>query len=108
MLVVVVLLFSRGCHVLPQWDVSLISRDVIALAVVDAATCLLAGFAIFSILGYLALGQGKDVSEVVKEGEKGLRELTQLPPTFGILINVHSRGLTAHMISLGSVCLYVC
>ena len=39
------------------------------LAVVDAATCLLAGFAIFSILGYLALSQGKDVEEVVKEGQ---------------------------------------
>ncbi|KAK7087247.1 hypothetical protein V1264_021322 [Littorina saxatilis] len=45
-----------------------ILRDVLALAVVDAVTCLLAGFAIFSILGYLALGQGKDVADVVKEG----------------------------------------
>nr|KAG5696890.1 hypothetical protein BaRGS_035300 [Batillaria attramentaria] len=43
-------------------------RDVLVLAVVDAATCLLAGFAIFSILGNLALGQGKDVEEVVQEG----------------------------------------
>ena len=58
---------------------SLLSRDVLTLAAVDAATCLLAGFAIFSILGYLALSQGKDVSEVVKEGEKGLRELTKFP-----------------------------
>ncbi|XP_076435052.1 sodium- and chloride-dependent GABA transporter ine-like [Babylonia areolata] len=45
-----------------------ILRDVLALAVVDAITCLLAGFAIFSILGYLAFNQGKDVVEVVKEG----------------------------------------
>ena len=62
---------------------SLLSRDVLTLAAVDAATCLLAGFAIFSILGYLALSQGKDVSEVVKEGEKGLRELTKFP-THGV------------------------
>lgn len=43
-------------------------RDVLILAVVDAGTCILAGFAIFSILGNLALSQGKDVSEVVQEG----------------------------------------
>ena len=38
------------------------------LAVVDAFTCLLAGFAIFSILGNLALNQGKAVEEVVQSG----------------------------------------
>lgn len=45
-----------------------ILKDVLILAAVDAGTCLLAGFAIFSILGYLALTQGKDVEDVVKEG----------------------------------------
>ncbi|KAL8571525.1 hypothetical protein ACOMHN_056820 [Nucella lapillus] len=43
-------------------------RDVLVLALVDAGTCLLAGFAIFSTLGYLAYSQGKDVEDVVKEG----------------------------------------
>ncbi|KAI8782629.1 sodium- and chloride-dependent GABA transporter ine [Biomphalaria glabrata] len=45
-----------------------IVRDVLVLAVVDAFTCILAGFAIFSILGNLALNQGKDVQDVVQEG----------------------------------------
>ncbi|GFR78994.1 transporter [Elysia marginata] len=44
-----------------------IVRDVLILAVVDALTCLLAGFAIFSILGNLALTQGKAVADVVDE-----------------------------------------
>ena len=44
-------------------------RDVLILGVVDAFTCLLAGFAIFSILGYLAHTQNMEVTDVVKEGE---------------------------------------
>lgn len=42
------------------------------LASVDAMTCLLAGFTIFSILGNLALSQGKTVEDVVKEGKCAL------------------------------------
>ncbi|KAL4223921.1 hypothetical protein ACF0H5_017383 [Mactra antiquata] len=45
-----------------------IIKDVLIIGVVDAVTCLLAGFAIFSILGYLAHNQGKDVLDVIKEG----------------------------------------
>ncbi|XP_067684920.1 sodium- and chloride-dependent GABA transporter ine-like [Haliotis asinina] len=45
-----------------------ILRDVLSLAVVDAFTCILAGFAIFSILGNLALTQNKEVADVVEEG----------------------------------------
>lgn len=45
-----------------------IVRDVLILAAVDAFTCLLAGFAIFAILGNLALTQGKAVEDVVEEG----------------------------------------
>ncbi|KAK3760902.1 hypothetical protein RRG08_042117 [Elysia crispata] len=45
-----------------------IVRDVLILAVVDALTCLLAGFAIFAILGNLALSQSKAVADVVEEG----------------------------------------
>ncbi|XP_041348623.1 sodium- and chloride-dependent GABA transporter ine-like isoform X2 [Gigantopelta aegis] len=45
-----------------------ILRDVLSLAAVDAFTCLLAGFAIFSILGNLAYTQGKDVEDVISEG----------------------------------------
>ncbi|KAH3881580.1 hypothetical protein DPMN_005506 [Dreissena polymorpha] len=43
-------------------------RDVLAIGLLDVFTCVLAGFAIFSILGYLAHNQGKDVHDVVKEG----------------------------------------
>ncbi|KAH9518671.1 hypothetical protein Btru_005954 [Bulinus truncatus] len=45
-----------------------IVRDVLILAAVDAFTCILAGFAVFSILGNLALNQGKSVEDVVQEG----------------------------------------
>lgn len=43
-------------------------RDVLVIAVVDAVTCLLAGFAIFSILGNLAENQGKSVDDVIQQG----------------------------------------
>ena len=48
--------------------VCVLFRDVLILSVVDALTCLLAGFAIFSTLGYLAHTQDMDVDDVVKEG----------------------------------------
>ncbi|ESO97261.1 hypothetical protein LOTGIDRAFT_115105 [Lottia gigantea] len=45
-----------------------IIKDVVILATVDAVTCILAGFAIFSILGNLAYNQDTIVENVVKEG----------------------------------------
>lgn len=45
-----------------------IIKDVMTIAIVDAFTCILAGFAIFSILGALALSQNKNVEDVVQEG----------------------------------------
>lgn len=45
-----------------------IVKDVLTIAVVDAVTCLLAGFAIFAALGYLAETQQTDVTEVIKQG----------------------------------------
>jgi len=44
-------------------------RNVLIITLVDAFTCLFAGFAIFSILGYLAHNQGADVTDVIQEGE---------------------------------------
>lgn len=38
------------------------------ITLVDAITCILAGFAIFATLGYIAVNQGKDVEDVIKEG----------------------------------------
>jgi solute carrier family 6 GABA transporter-like protein 6/8/11/12/13 len=45
-----------------------ILRDVLSITVLNAATSILAGFAIFSILGYIALKQGKEVEDVVTDG----------------------------------------
>ncbi|WAR02647.1 INE-like protein, partial [Mya arenaria] len=45
-----------------------ILKDVLVIGIVDALTCILAGLAIFSILGYLAYNQGMDVEDVIKEG----------------------------------------
>ncbi|GAB1602619.1 sodiumchlorideine-likedependent and chloride-dependent GABA transporter ine-like [Argonauta hians] len=45
-----------------------IIKDVFCLVVIDAFTCIVAGFAIFSILGALAAQQGKTVEAVVTEG----------------------------------------
>ncbi|XP_060075999.1 sodium- and chloride-dependent GABA transporter ine-like [Ylistrum balloti] len=45
-----------------------IMKDVLTIAVVDAVTCLLAGFAIFATLGYLAENQQTDVTSVIKQG----------------------------------------
>lgn len=45
-----------------------ILKGVLTIALVDAATCIMAGFAIFATLGYLAHNQGKAVEEVVKQG----------------------------------------
>ncbi|XP_038063797.1 sodium- and chloride-dependent glycine transporter 1-like [Patiria miniata] len=43
-------------------------RDTMIVTLLNSATSLLAGFAIFSILGYMAHVQGKEVSEVARQG----------------------------------------
>ncbi|XP_022105054.1 sodium- and chloride-dependent neutral and basic amino acid transporter B(0+)-like [Acanthaster planci] len=43
-------------------------RDLMIVSILNSATSILAGFAIFSILGYMAHVQGKEVSEVVRQG----------------------------------------
>nr|WLN44332.1 INE1 [Sinonovacula rivularis] len=45
-----------------------IFKDVLIIGIVDALTCILAGLAIFSILGYLAHNQQKSIDEVVAAG----------------------------------------
>ncbi|KAL5017504.1 hypothetical protein ScPMuIL_007093 [Solemya velum] len=47
---------------------NIIWKDVLVICLVDAVTCLLAGFAIFSILGYLAHIQDMPVENVVNAG----------------------------------------
>ncbi|XP_022111719.1 sodium- and chloride-dependent glycine transporter 1-like, partial [Acanthaster planci] len=43
-------------------------RDTMIVTILNSATSILAGFVIFSILGYMAHVQGKDVSEVARQG----------------------------------------
>ena len=40
-----------------------------SITLLNSITSVIAGFAIFSILGYIAANQGKDVDEVVTDGK---------------------------------------
>ena len=40
-----------------------------SITLLNSITSVIAGFAIFSILGYIAANQGKDINEVVTEGK---------------------------------------
>ncbi len=46
----------------------LLCRDVMSITLLNSLTSILAGFAIFSILGYIAMNQGKEVEDVVTDG----------------------------------------
>ena len=39
------------------------------ICVLNSLTSILSGFAIFSILGYIAFNQGQDVKDVVEQGQ---------------------------------------
>ena len=47
------------------------SRDSFLLCLLNSATSFLAGFAIFSVLGFMAEEQGVDISAVAQSGEAG-------------------------------------
>ena len=44
-------------------------RDSLLIAVMNSVTSILAGFAIFSIVGYMAHETGQDVDSVVSQGK---------------------------------------
>ena len=45
-----------------------ILRDTLIVTMIDAVTCIICGFCVFSTMGNLALEQGKEVDEVVADG----------------------------------------
>lgn len=44
------------------------NRDAILTSVINSCTSFVAGFVIFSVLGYMAHASGKDVQDVATEG----------------------------------------
>lgn len=47
------------------------SRDSFRLCLLNSGTSFLAGFAIFSVLGFMAEEQGVDIATVAQSGEAG-------------------------------------
>lgn len=48
--------------------VKIVYREVLGLSFLSELTCMISGFAIFSVLGFLAKITGKDISEVADGG----------------------------------------
>lgn len=46
------------------------TRDTLLLAVFNEATCLISGFVIFSVIGFLAKTEGKAINEVAESGKQ--------------------------------------
>lgn len=49
-------------------DLTCLGRDSIALCLLNSLTSFVAGFAIFSVLGFMAKEQGVDISLVAESG----------------------------------------
>lgn len=52
----------------------LIFRDTLILAAFNEATCLISGFVIFSVIGFMAKTEGKKISEVADSGMITMKE----------------------------------
>lgn len=55
------------------------SRDSFLLCLLNSGTSFLAGFAIFSVLGFMAEEQGVDIATVAQSGETGLEVEAVVP-----------------------------
>lgn len=53
---------------MPTFHVNLLFRDAIIMCVINSSTSIIAGFVVFSVLGYMANAIGKRVDDVVKSG----------------------------------------
>ena len=49
-------------------------RDTLILAAFNEGTCLISGFVIFSVIGFMAKTEGKKVSEVADSGKSKLMQ----------------------------------
>ena len=49
-----------------------ISRDALITAGINCFTSFMAGFVVFSVLGYMAVKQGVEVKDVADEGKYGV------------------------------------
>lgn len=58
---------SRICFL--ELDSFFSFRDCFYLCLLNSATSIVAGFAIFSVLGFMTLEQGVDISEVAESGK---------------------------------------
>lgn len=54
-------------------------RDCVALCFLNSGTSFVAGFAIFSILGFMAAEQGVPIAEVAESGEWGCGGMGSMP-----------------------------
>ena len=48
------------------------SRDAVVVAVINCSTSIFAGFAIFSLLGFMAERTNQDIANVVDQGMSGI------------------------------------
>lgn len=53
---------------LKNFDNHFLNSDVLSIACIDAATSILCGCVVFSVLGYVAFTQGKTVDEIARPG----------------------------------------
>jgi SNF family Na+-dependent transporter len=49
-------------------DITMFYRDSLLVSLINCATSVLAGFAVFSLLGFMATTLNKEVGEVVESG----------------------------------------
>lgn len=69
---------------------SLLSRDALVTSVINCLTSFLAGFVIFSVLGYMAHVLQKDISNVATDGEERRRKYHSRGSTIATVFYPHS------------------